>query len=164
MPFKKLRNYMNFLEAELRSDLRSCATVPVIVVLLLVVSGCARREPGAPPGSKSTVVYAIKDIPENKEIKLDAVEQREIKQSMIPEDALYKTDEAVGKFSRYGIQEGQIISTHDLVKDETIDDVVIDLKNGYGQKLKSIADKKKTTVNKLATDWLHERIEKESSK
>jgi hypothetical protein len=153
---------MNFLEAELRSDLRSNATVSVIVVLLLVLSGCARREPGAPPGSKSTVVYAIKDIPENKEIALDAIEQREIEQSMIPEAALYKTDEAVGKISRYGIQEGQIIGTHDLVKYES--NVVIDLKNGYGQKLKSIADKKKTTVNKLATDWLHERIERESSK
>lgn len=164
MPFKKMRNHMNFLMAELRSDLRSCATVSVTIVSLFVLSGCARREPGAPPGSKSTVVYATKDIPENKKITLEAIEQREIEQSKIPADALYKADEAVGKISRYGISEGQIISTHDLVKYERIDNVVIDLKNGYGQKIKSIADKKKTTISKLAADWLHERIEKESSK
>lgn len=164
MPFKKLPYHMNFSKAELRSDLRSCASVSAIVVSFLVLSGCARREPDAPFGSKSTVVYAIKDIPENKKITLDAIEQREIEQSKIPAAALYKTDEAVGKISRYGISEGQIICTHDLVKYERIDNVVVDLKDGYGQKIKSIADKKKTTVSKLAADWLHERIEKESGK
>lgn len=155
---------MNFLKAELRSDLRSCATVSVIIVSLFVLSGCARREPGAPPGSKSTVVYAIKDIPETKKITLDAIEQREIEQSKIPAAAIYKTDEAVGKIAHYGISEGQIIGTHDLAQYGSKDTVLIDLKKGYGQKLKSIADEKKTTMNELAADWLNERIEKESGK
>jgi|LNFM01.1.fsa_nt_gb hypothetical protein len=166
MPFEKLQDQMNFLKAELRSDLRSCATVSVIAVSLLVLSGCStpRREPNAPTGSKSTVVYAIKDIPENKEITLDAMEQREIEQSKIPAAAIYKTNEALGKLCSYGVSEGQIICTHDLVKPGSRDTVIIDIKKGYGRKLDKIADKKRAKTIDLATKWLNERIEQESGK
>ncbi|MDP3509742.1 MAG: SAF domain-containing protein [Candidatus Melainabacteria bacterium] len=166
MPFKKLQNHVNLLRAELRSDLRSCTAVSAIVLSFLLLSGCSTATPeaDAPLGATANVVYAIKDIPENKEITLDAVEQRELEEIKIPEAAIYKTDEVVGKISKYGICKGQIICTNDLLNYGSTDNFLIDLKKGYGQKIQNIAEKKKTTMTKLATDWLNERIEKESSK
>lgn len=167
MPFKKLQNHVNLLKAELRSDLRSCTAVSAIVVSFLLLSGCsstATREADSPLGATATVVYAIKDIPENKEITLDAVEQRELEEIKIPEAAIYKADEVLGKISKYGICKGQIICTKDLLNYGSTDTFLIDLKKGYGQKIQNIAEKKKTTMIKLANDWLNERIEKESSK
>ena len=65
--------------------------------------------------AKSTVVYAIKDIPEGQTIPSEALEERQIEASKQPEDALSGSTLAAGRVSKYGISTGQIVSQHDLL-------------------------------------------------
>jgi pilus assembly protein CpaB len=63
---------------------------------------------------KGKVVYTIKDIPEGQTIPTEALEEREIEQSKIPQDALTSASLAAGRVAKYGISTGQILSQHDL--------------------------------------------------
>jgi pilus assembly protein CpaB len=63
---------------------------------------------------KGKVVYTIKDIPEGQTIPTEALEEREIEQSKIPQDALTSASLAAGRVAKYGIPTGQIVSQHDL--------------------------------------------------
>jgi pilus assembly protein CpaB len=63
---------------------------------------------------KGKVVYTIKDIPEGQTIPTEALEEREIEQSKIPQDALTSASLAAGRVAKYGISTGQIVSQHDL--------------------------------------------------
>lgn len=64
--------------------------------------------------AKTTVVYAIKDIPEGQPIPSEAVEERSIPRDRAPMDALTTAALADGRVAKYSIPAGQIISSHDL--------------------------------------------------
>ena len=64
--------------------------------------------------AKGKVVYAIKDIPEGSTIPVESLEEKEIEQAKIPQDALTSASLAAGRVAKYGIQTGQIVSQHDL--------------------------------------------------
>jgi len=64
--------------------------------------------------AKGKVVYTIKDIPEGQTIPTEALEEREIEQSKIPQDAITSASLAAGRVAKYGISSGQIVSQHDL--------------------------------------------------
>ncbi len=64
--------------------------------------------------AKGKVVYTVKDIPEGQPIPSDALEEREIEQSKIPQDAITSASLATGRIAKYGILAGQIVSQHDL--------------------------------------------------
>lgn len=63
---------------------------------------------------KSTVVYAIRDIPEGQTIASEALEERQIDAAKQPQDAIVSSAAAAGRISKYGISTGQIVSQHDL--------------------------------------------------
>ena len=73
-----------------------------------------KRDLEAKMSAKGKVVYAIKDIPEGQTIPSDALEEKEIEQSKIPQDALTSSSLAAGRVAKYGISQGQIVSQHDL--------------------------------------------------
>lgn len=64
--------------------------------------------------AKGKVVYTVKDIAEGQIIPGDALEEREIEQSKIPQDAITASTLATGRVAKYGILAGQIVSQHDL--------------------------------------------------
>ncbi|CAN5213802.1 hypothetical protein BH10CYA1_BH10CYA1_43790 [soil metagenome] len=73
-----------------------------------------QKELDAKYSAKATVVYAIKDIPEGQTIPSEALEERQIEQSKVPEDALTTASLASGRVTKYGVASGQIVSQHDL--------------------------------------------------
>jgi len=73
-----------------------------------------KKDLEAKMSAKGKVVYAIKDIPEGQTIPSDALEEKEIEQSKIPQDALTSSSLAAGRVAKYGISQGQIVSQHDL--------------------------------------------------
>ncbi|HEY9785977.1 MAG TPA: Flp pilus assembly protein CpaB [Candidatus Obscuribacterales bacterium] len=64
--------------------------------------------------AKGKVVYAVKDIPEGQTIPTEALEERELEQTKIPQDAITSATLAAGRVAKYGIASGQIVSQHDL--------------------------------------------------
>ncbi len=64
--------------------------------------------------AKGKVVYTVHDIAEGQPIPGDALEEREIEQSKIPQDAIISASLATGRIAKYGILAGQIVSQHDL--------------------------------------------------
>lgn len=73
-----------------------------------------QREMDAKMAEKTTVVYALKDIPEGQTIPSEALEERQVPSSRAPEDALATATLATGRVTKYGIASGQIVSQHDL--------------------------------------------------
>ncbi|MBS2002305.1 MAG: Flp pilus assembly protein CpaB [Candidatus Obscuribacterales bacterium] len=73
-----------------------------------------QKELDAKYSAKVTVVYAIKDIPEGQTIPSEALEERQIEQSKMPEDAITSATLASGRVTKYGVAAGQIVSQHDL--------------------------------------------------
>jgi pilus assembly protein CpaB len=63
---------------------------------------------------KGKVVYTIKDIPEGQTIPTEALEEREVEVSKIPQDAITSASLAAGRVAKYGIASGQVVSQHDL--------------------------------------------------
>lgn len=61
-----------------------------------------------------TVVYCTKDVNEGTTIPADALEEKKIEASKIPQDALTTTSLATGRVAKYGISQGHIVSQHDL--------------------------------------------------
>jgi pilus assembly protein CpaB len=64
--------------------------------------------------AKTKVVYAIKDIPEGNPIIADALEEKDVELSRAPMDSVASAPMAIGRIAKFGLQSGQIISTHDL--------------------------------------------------
>jgi len=64
--------------------------------------------------AKTKVVYVIKDIPENSTIPADALEEKDIEMSRAPMDSVATSAMAIGRMSKFSIQSGSILSTHDL--------------------------------------------------
>ncbi len=64
--------------------------------------------------AKGKVVYTVHDIAEGQPIPGDALEEKEIEQSKIPQDAITSASLATGRIAKYGILAGQIVSQHDL--------------------------------------------------
>ena len=64
--------------------------------------------------AKGKVVYALKDVAEGQEVSGDALEERDILQSKIPQDAIVSPSLAIGQIAKYGITAGTIVSQHDL--------------------------------------------------
>jgi Flp pilus assembly protein CpaB len=64
--------------------------------------------------AKGKVVYTVHDIAEGQPIPSDALEEKEIEQSKIPQDAITSASLANGRIAKYGILAGQIVSQHDL--------------------------------------------------
>lgn len=61
-----------------------------------------------------TVVVALKDIPEGKAIASDMLEEKRLPIGKIPVDALTTPAMGMGRITKYGIGQGQLISQHDL--------------------------------------------------
>jgi pilus assembly protein CpaB len=94
-----------------------------VLITMMVTGNQAQREAElkqkesdlvAKMNAKGKVVYAIKDIPEGSTIPVEALEEKEIEQAKIPQDALTSASLAAGRVAKYGIQTGQIVSQHDL--------------------------------------------------
>jgi pilus assembly protein CpaB len=64
--------------------------------------------------AKGKIVRAVKDIQEGQTIASDALQESDIVQSKIPEDAITQPSLAVGRVAKYGIVQGAIISQHDI--------------------------------------------------
>jgi len=60
------------------------------------------------------VVYLAKDIPEGTPIASDALVEKQIPLSRVPQDAITSPSLATGRIAKYGLTEGQILSQHDL--------------------------------------------------
>jgi len=98
--------------------------VGLAVVVTIMVTGkvneqesqfkAKQTELEAKMSAKGKVVYTIKDIPEGQTIPTDALEEREIEQSRIPQDAITAASLAAGRVAKYGIASGTIVSQHDL--------------------------------------------------
>ncbi len=56
--------------------------------------------------AKGKVVYAIKDIPEGQTIPTEGLEERELEQAKIPQDAITSASLAAGRIAKYGIAFG----------------------------------------------------------
>jgi pilus assembly protein CpaB len=65
--------------------------------------------------AKTTVVYAVKDIPEGQQIPSEALEEHRVDTARAPQDALPSSSLASGRVAKYGIAAGQIVSQHDLM-------------------------------------------------
>lgn len=94
-----------------------------VLITMMVTSGQQQQEAAlkqkendliAKMSAKGKVVYAIKDIPEGSTIPVESLEEKEIEQAKIPQDALTSASLAAGRVAKYGIQTGQIVSQHDL--------------------------------------------------
>lgn len=81
--------------------------------------------------AKGKVVYTIKDIPEGQTIPTEALEEREIENSKIPQDAITSASLAAGRVAKYGISTGQIVSQHDLAPQGISLGFEARLKEGY---------------------------------
>jgi pilus assembly protein CpaB len=64
--------------------------------------------------ARAKVVYAVKDVPEGSIIPAEALEEKEIELSRAPQDSVASTAMAAGRIAKFGMQAGQIVSTHDL--------------------------------------------------
>jgi len=67
--------------------------------------------------ARGKVVYAVEEIRQGSVISAAALEEREIEQSKIPQDAISFSANAVGRRAYYGISLGQIVAGHDLDPD-----------------------------------------------
>jgi pilus assembly protein CpaB len=65
---------------------------------------------------KTTVVYALRDIPEGQAIPSEAIEERKIEVSKAPQDSIPSSTLVAGKTAKYGIAANQIVSQHDLAQ------------------------------------------------
>jgi pilus assembly protein CpaB len=63
---------------------------------------------------KAKVVYVTRDIPEGSVIAADALEEKEIEATRTPQDAITSSPIAIGRVVKYGVNSGQILSSHDL--------------------------------------------------
>ncbi|MBS1994584.1 MAG: Flp pilus assembly protein CpaB [Cyanobacteria bacterium SZAS LIN-2] len=64
--------------------------------------------------ARTKVVYLTKDIPENATIPADALEEKDIEASRAPMDSVAAAAMAIGRVAKYPMQQGSILSTHDL--------------------------------------------------
>lgn len=71
-------------------------------------------ELNAKAAQKSKVVYAVKDLPEGAVIAADALEEKEIEAGRTPQDAVTSAPIAIGRVVKFGVNAGQILSSHDL--------------------------------------------------
>jgi pilus assembly protein CpaB len=94
------------------------ATVSLVVVneeanrnknLDLTISDMQRKA-----SAKTKVVYILKDIPEGSQITSDALEEKDVELSRAPMDSVASSAMAIGRTAKFGMQAGQIVSTHDL--------------------------------------------------
>ncbi len=63
---------------------------------------------------KTKVVYIVKDISEGSQIPAEALEEKEIELSRAPVDSVASSAMIIGRTAKFGMQAGQIASTHDL--------------------------------------------------
>lgn len=64
--------------------------------------------------SKSKAVYVVKDIPEGAVIEADNLSEKDIETTRMPADALPSAANAIGRRCKFGVNAGQILSSHDL--------------------------------------------------
>src|ERR1700722_15022034 len=58
------------------------------------------------------VVIAVKDVAEGEEITRDALEERKILETKIPDDAIISAELLVGRTAKYDLSAGEIVSQH----------------------------------------------------
>lgn len=87
----------------------------VLIVFLPFVEFCLEQKAVDKGVLKmESVVYAVRDIPEDQRIPADALVVRKIPERKIPAYALHESKTAVGRIAKYGVSAGQIVSQHDL--------------------------------------------------
>ncbi len=134
----------------------------------LSVSGCSlvgsnqATKPGQPEQT-GIVVYAIKDIPEGYEISTEALEERELSYSKIPQDAITSASLAHGRNAKYGIASGQIVSQHDLAPQSAGHTVNLSLSDAAYNKIRRVAADSGQTESGLVSTWIEEKLNTESN-
>ncbi len=125
----------------------------------LSVSGCSllgssrATKPGQPEQT-GIVVYAIKDIPEGYEISNEALEERELSYSKIPQDAITSASLALGRNAKYGIAAGQIVSQHDIAPRTNTHKVSVDLTVQEYSEVEELASRTDQAPEDLVHDWI----------
>ncbi len=64
--------------------------------------------------AKTKVVYVVKDIAEGQQITAEALEEKVVELNRAPQDALTNSAIAIGRTTKYGISQGQILSSRDI--------------------------------------------------
>jgi Flp pilus assembly protein CpaB len=133
----------------------------------LSVSGCSlvgssRATKPEQPEQTGMVVYAIKDIPEGYEISTEALEERELSYSKIPQDAITSASLAHGRNAKYGIAQGQIVSQHDLAPHRAGHTVNVALSDAAYNQIRRIAADSGQTESALVSAWIEEKLNRQS--
>lgn len=64
--------------------------------------------------AKTKAVYVVKDIPEGAVIQADALVEKDLELGRVPQDAVSNSTIAIGRRAKFGVNAGQILSSHDL--------------------------------------------------
>ena len=64
--------------------------------------------------ARTKIVYVTADVPEGATIPSDKLEEKEIELSRAPVDAVTGQAMAAGRIAKFGLQAGQVVSSHDL--------------------------------------------------
>ena len=107
---------------------------------------------------KGKVVYTTRDIPNGKAISAQSLEEKELIQTKIPQDALASSSSAIGRISKFPISAGQIICWHDLLPANASQENDIFLSEAAQEKLAKKAAQKHKTTSELIKSWILERL------
>ena len=90
--------------------------VMTMAVVVIAIGWLSQRpkEPEFKCPARATVVYTTQDVPEGATIPTEALEERSILASRLPQDAITSASLAAGRVAKYGIAKGSIVSQHDL--------------------------------------------------
>lgn len=70
---------------------------------------------------KGPLVYALRDIKEGSLVTADSVEERIVEICKMPDSAVCKASDVIGRRPVYGIAKGQLLSNYDFLRPEQID-------------------------------------------
>lgn len=104
------------------------------------------------------IVYTLNDVPEGATFGVEDLEEREVPVGKIPMDAISSSAIVAGRTAKYGVPAGQVVSQHDLAMKADPTLVKVHLKANQAEKLRSIAEKRKTTPESLTLLWITEKL------
>ncbi len=129
-----------------------------------LISGCSdsnahkvsKEELQQPRG---VVVYAIKDVPEGNTIELDALEEREMEVSKIPQDALMSAGVIAGRIAKYGISSGQIINQHDIAPRIGGNSVSLRFRDSDYARIEQQAVQRNMSPDDIVRMWIEDKLD-----
>ncbi len=85
-----------------------------IVALLVVFQNISQNKAGPTSVAGGTIIYAACDIPKGSQLNEDALAERHLARSDVPQDAVCFKSYAIGKKATYGFAKGETISVNRL--------------------------------------------------